>query len=248
MASSALGGLLVIRRCCIALLVGANAVLVALLVAAPGSAHAASVFYSVRWDLDRNVRYYFDPPVPDAFRPEINDGFDTWSDLVDGHAPNFNPGGEEQLSDPFGCEGTTGIFYRNLANDDYGNALAVTTGCADYTQSNLIKFKMVFDSHPSLGPGIDWYVGDGNVPDNRWDLQSIATHEAGHAAGSYGGGHHGHFLGATLCSGSDRQTLCVGSADSVGTKYLRTLEEHDLHTLEDAYETSCPPLCKAAPH
>lgn len=231
------------RRFCITSLVGINGVLLAMLLATPSSAHDADTYYPEHWNFNEDVNYYYDPPVPDSFRPQINEGFNKWSDRAGGEAPNFNPQGVRQMEGPYTkCGGPNGVFYRNVNSDGYGNSIGLTGLCVQYDR--VEGFSMVFDTEPDYGPGTAWYAGDGTVPDNRWDIQSIATHEAGHSTG-FSGGWTGHFPEGSTCEGPDRQTMCPGSTEAAGTKYIRTLEAHDVHTIEAAYHTNnpCPPVC-----
>ena len=122
------------------------------------------------------------------------------------------------------CEGPNGVFARDITADGQGGGLALTARCIN-ASGQYAGFSMVFDRN------VNWFVGDGAVPDNKWDLQSIATHEAGHSTGW-----HGHLDGtAGICQGADRNTMCEGSPDPQGFHYLRTLEFHDEHTIENGY-------------
>lgn len=229
------------RRIAITILVTLNVFLTVTFATSSSFAHSADVFYAHRWDLDSTVHYKIDSGVPTGWRDQIRDGFQEWSDRVGGRAPKFAFNNVENLTNPYTpCNGANAVFARNLDADGLTGALGYTPGCR-LSGGRYTGFSMVLDTDPSGGGAIGWYLGDDVVPDNRWDLQSIATHEAGHATGFYG-----HFdAGQPICQGPDRETMCAGSSEPIGTKYLRTLEAHDRHTIQAAYpDNPCPPVCK----
>lgn len=92
--------------------------------------------------------------------------------------------------------------------------------------------------------GSQWYKGadPDRIPLRRYDLQSVATHEFGHATGLYW-----HFndpglnTGDEICrAGLDRDTLCQGL--SRGSADERSLGTHDLHTFRgDATQAGAYP-------
>ena len=91
----------------------------------------------------------------------------------------------------------------------------------------------MLEVYPAANGSVGWYQGSGGAPANRWDLRSIATHEAGHTTGW-----HGHFSGSPTCAlplSGAYETMCEGSLSVLGTEWIRTLGTHDLHTYEDAY-------------
>ena len=86
---------------------------------------------------------------------------------------------------------------------------------------------MVYDSNP---PQSGWYSGTDDPSNNQFDLWSIASHKTGHATGWYG-----HFEGPEDdCAGFDQATICKIYPGG-HPKSWRTLQEHDKHTLENAY-------------
>jgi hypothetical protein len=73
--------------------------------------------------------------------------------------------------------------------------------------------------------------GASDIPSGTLDLQSLLTHELGHALGLWG-----HFApGEAICNPDslDYHTMCQGLTP--GTVRRRTPEAHDLHVQTDAY-------------
>jgi hypothetical protein len=91
-------------------------------------------------------------------------------------------------------------------------------------------FDIVFNS------GYRWYSGRGkDVPPRRYDLQSTATHEFGHATGwlphfNRAGGSYDPLPGNKVCgiNNPDRFTMCGGGV--IANSVRRTPEKHDRHT------------------
>jgi Matrixin len=234
-----MGGMRLMRRLTVIVLLAINALCVINLIPGDVSAHPDEAYYVKYWRPDSNVRYKMDNGVPDNFRAQVHDGFAAWSDRAGGRAPNFIADGPQTMQHPYSpCAGPNGIFYRNFEQDDRNStahAFVLTCGVAGSGGQGLQGFTMIFDNQDN------WYIGDGDVPDNKLDVQSIATHEVGHATG-WGG----HFeSGASCFQLPEHSTMCDGFPGIRGTKHLRTLEEHDIHTLNDAYpNTTCPPVCR----
>lgn len=226
-----------IRRTVIGGLLALNVVCAVNLVAEQVSAHPGDAFFEQKWTPDSNVRYKMDNNVPGDWRPAIHDGIARWSDRADGRAPNFIPDGEAAMSEPYSpCAGPNGVFARNMGQDGFPGFAGLTLRCGTTGSSLLQGFTMIYNNQFS------WYLGDGTVPNDRWDMRSIATHEAGHIPGF-----KGHFEDSDIChldNGND-QTMCEGDPYAKGRSYLRTLEEHDIHTLNNQYPfLTCPPVCR----
>lgn len=80
-----------------------------------------------------------------------------------------------------------------------------------------------------------WHFSSSYPPATSWDLQSLVTHEVGHATGFLG-----HFAvpSADTCNQNDATyyaTMCDYDPLTKGTTKMRTLQDHDIHTLTNAY-------------
>ena len=75
-----------------------------------------------------------------------------------------------------------------------------------------------------------WLNNDtSNMPNNVADLESVATHEFGHATGW----RDTHLSGSDCPNNSGRNTMCASTID--GTAYGRSLESTDIRYRENAY-------------
>lgn len=201
-------------------------VLIVLLAASlPSMAHTG--FYPAVWPKNLDVEYVFDNNVPSGTpRAQVIDGAAAWNNRVDGKAPNFLPAGQATLSNPYTpCDGPNAVFWRDLTADGFpSDVIGYTPGCRN--NGNFKGFTMIYDNNPPY----PWYFGDDEVPDGRIDFESLTTHEWGHATGWYD-----HF-GDDFCpDGSARQTMCPNYVFSAQRAW-RSLEDHDVHTLVNAYE------------
>jgi len=114
------------------------------------------------------------------------------------------------------------VHYKDI--DGGGGTLGVTSTCALQSAPNTLRtFKMNLDDSEN------WYTGTGSPPGNQIDVQSVATHEFGHAAGAQ------HFPNNNqVCpNNSTMETMCPFY--TAGTGWLASLESHDEHTFSNAY-------------
>lgn len=205
------------------------------------SGHSEVGMYDSIWERNRNVRYNIDNNVADGWRASINNGFTRWSDRASGRAPNFIYDGVATMQGAYTpCAGANGVFARNLDQDGWGPTNGLTAICVTEDPNYITGFTMVFDTVPSNNtphPNGGWYVGDGDPPEDKIDLRSTSAHEAGHATGW---GRHFSDTGAQCPATADVHTMCGFFAELLGTSWRRTLEPHDIHTLENAY---APIIC-----
>jgi hypothetical protein len=218
-----------LRRIAIAALLGLNAILFATLIPASGAAHDQNEFYSVKWPNNAEPRYKIDNAIPTGWRDEITTSFNKWSNRASGRAPDFNYQGVDDIGAPYSpCLGVNGVHYRDI-NADLANApmgiLGYTPGCRNTRTGDYHGFSMVIDRDPRG----NWVTGDGDVGSNEFDVQSVVTHEVGHATAFYD-----HFDADAYCGGAETQTMCRYYPEAFRRAW-RTLEAHDLHTLENAY-------------
>ena len=196
------------------------------------NAHAAGNFYDngspsglETWPgASPSVVLHWTPEVGPSKRTAIRNGFTGWE--TQANTVSFSVGSENpnspaasQVSD---CS-TAGkvnneIHYEEAAHN---GALAWTIFCFN-AQGNITGFETVFDNDPN------WYEGSSaTVPTGQYDLTSLGTHEAGHATGW-----DGHLTDAD-CGSPTRATMCATTPS--GVSHWRTLESHDVHTSEAAY-------------
>lgn len=194
------------------------------------SAHSAEVYYPQHWHQNSIVHWQIDNGLPTGeFRDEIRAGFHAWSDLAGGRGPEFVFDGEGTLQNAYTpCAGPNAVYCRDPTTQQPSlgtGILGYTLGCRNTSTGDYHGFSMILDNNP---PGA-WHVGDGDVPTNGFDVQSVVTHEAGHATGFYG-----HFEVDLYCGGPDTQTIC-GYYPEAYRKAFRALGGHDTHTLDNAY-------------
>ncbi|HET7735061.1 MAG TPA: hypothetical protein VFK52_03740 [Nocardioidaceae bacterium] len=203
-----------------------------------------STFYPLEWPVGSNVNYKIDDNVPTgSVRTSIEAGLANWSDLASGRGPAFTLTGEVAGNNDFeACDNTFNKIYftEDLATAlNEGDAPETLLGVVDLCYGppplqSITKFQISFERTPEInGANGTWYSGAQEVPNNQWDLRSIVTHEAGHATGFLG-----HFTDAEACPNpltTEWETMCYGTGLLIGTRILRTLDNHDLHTIGSAY-------------
>lgn len=215
------------------------AALAALVLGAIAAAHDASTFYTKKWKAgERNQNYGFHDAVPGGdFRDRVEDGAQKWNPLAGNM--QFQRGGVNVTwtFDSTNCHnpGDNSIHYGNIdggpAAQEEGefNTVATTTTC-HYNSDvhDLYSFRIKFDEDDP------WYTGTGDTPSGRYDLIAVAAHEFGHATGFGRGAAQDHFdRDSTYCKDSPKHTMCP--TISRGYNNLRSLEEHDRHTFNNAY-------------
>ena len=190
------------------------------LLAAPSDAHPASNFFNKKWTTN-TVTYGFGPTMTDTtWRSAASAGASAWNGVPEasldfnlgGNVPDYAPGS--------GCQSFNGVHRKPLGG--VGGTLARTYLCWS-SDGRLHSFQLVFD-------GSDRFSLDGTPATTESDLQSVAAHEFGHAAGFAG-----HFAKRSKICGNiaTQHTMCA--AHLAGTTRQRTLELHDQHTFASAY-------------
>ncbi len=224
-----------VKRIGFYLLLGLNMALLALAAAqtSPAQAHTGSG-YIRGWPINTTEDYYFDDDVPNDWRDHIAFGLDEWSNRVSGRSPAFVRAGQVNrvLDYAHICAGPDSYVFVRGDYEAHAGGIAGTALCPRYTDEPMQKFVIVFEESHSSG---DWYVGSVDPPSHKWDLRSVATHESGHAAGFFR--HFDEEGEACPNDNQDRSTMCNGRDLDLGTIYRRSLaNEHDLHTLSNAYD------------
>lgn len=145
---------------------------------------------SVRWHASTN-KLYLDASLDrlgEHAREAVQLGFGTW--LGSGaKLPNLSFDSTKGAA--FGKEpnGKSEIMYGPITLPGHENDLALTVTFSDPTTGNVVEADMIFNSNHPYGL-LPYQVGAGAMtPDDltmcaqKYDLQSIATHEAGHFFG-----------------------------------------------------------------
>lgn len=104
-----------------------------------------------------------------------------------------------------------------------GTSLGVTWRCV-----GIVHLE---HAYVGLRSASSWYVGSGSPGSGEYDLRSTITHEFGHA-----GGLNIDFSGSTLCDTDNSpayHTMCGGAI--ISNTWKRSLEEHDIHSMEGFY-------------
>lgn len=132
--------------------------------------------------------------------------------------------GGYQATGPFaGCSvPSTNVYLYGGLVDGAGGDVAVASNCGGGT---LTRSSVIFDAAES------WYTGSGTPAGWQSDLRSVAAHEFGHVVGFHQHWHD-HDTGID-CSTSARETMC--SRVPSGTTYMRSIQAHEEHTMENAY-------------
>lgn len=190
------------------------------LLATPSNAHPAPNYFNKKWATG-TVNYGFGPTVADrAWRGQISAGALSWNAVPDASLDFGGGGSAGDYSPGSGCQSFNGVHRKPLGG--VGGTLGRTYLC--WTSSGrLHSFQVVFDS-------TDRWSLDGTPTSVESDLQSVAAHEFGHAAGF--AGHFG--AGTRICGNVATQHTMCGSHRG-GTIRQRTLELHDRHTFASAY-------------
>lgn len=197
------------------------------LAAAPARAGNPIIARYAPGDQVRNV--YFDRSAPTGkFRTRIADAAATWRKLpgVERFEVHKSP---SMVLTPDPCADQDGVPIGGILRGPVAGSgtLAENRSCIDSETGQLIGFRQTYNKR------MKFYVGSGEPPANKFDLQAVATHELGHSEG-WTGDHFSNRNNSKLCANRSKQaTMCP--ANYSGTKRLRTLTKDDKQPVITAY-------------
>jgi hypothetical protein len=162
-----------------------------------------------------------------AFRDAVERGFQTWNAVETAEA-DFQFAGFTNLR-PFDVDDVNTIGFRN--RPDLERVLASTGFTYIVSTGELVEADIFFNSR------FQWTTAAAGEA-GRFDVQSIATHEAGHFLGL---GHSA--LGETVRQGSGRRVIAAEAvmfpiAFSAGGTNERTLRADDIAGVSDIYPSA----------
>ena len=105
--------------------------------------------------------------------------------------------------------------------------LAENRSCVDTDTGQPIGFRQTFNKKKKF------YIGSGDPPAKKLDLQAVATHELGHSEG-WTGDHYQNRNNSKICANKPKQATMCPAAYS-GTNRLRTLTKDDKNPVIAAY-------------
>lgn len=178
-----------------------------------------------------DVPYHFTQEVPTGQAASIKRGIETWDSVV---MDITLTQGAKRANSPvdFICPNNNEVHYENIGTTASG-AVLVCEG----TSGNIVSFEMGIDKRSYWYAGTDPAginppsCGGTGQPSCQLDLQSVATHEAGHALGI----DHLDGVTGTCPAGGGAATMCLSNGVGWGETFTRTLEDHDRHTITPLY-------------
>jgi Matrixin len=183
---------------------------------------------TARWET-MPIRYFVNdagvPGVsPDEFRAAVSQGLSAW-EAVASASIRFEFAGFTGAP-PLDDDGISTMGFR--ARADLDRTLAATEFFVDTTTGEILESDVFFNS------SFAWSAAPGGAA-NRYDVQSIATHEGGHFVGL---GHSA--LGETELASGSRRLLAAGAvmfpiAFAAGDISGRTLRADDIAGVSDIY-------------
>lgn len=200
-------------------LMGATAVVATALPDTPAAeAHGSSMWTST-WSTN-SISMYMSSDFPDAWADQMGPSRDYWPLSTGRPATGFYSSSDTAYS----ADCTNYSTNRNRINresiDGYGDTFAVT--CRGVSNGEIVRVQLTFDADDLF------YAGDNPPPSNRVDFKNTAVHELGHVWGLT------HFPASdTVCNSDPKHTMCPYS--DYGEYHMRSPEEHDIHSLSNAY-------------
>jgi hypothetical protein len=186
---------------------------------------------SLRWQ-NFPVRYFINnsgvPQVtPQQFQAALGRSFSTWHGVGTAQTSSEFVGFVQ--AQPFVADGASVIGFQNRPEQD--RTLAATTFTVDVTDGRILESDIFFNST------FLWSVADGGAAD-RFDLESIATHEVGHLLGLS----HSALGETEMVSGGRRviaaEAVMFPIAFNRGNVAARTLRADDIAGISDIYGTT----------
>lgn len=172
-----------------------------------------------------SIRFMYGPSLPGgSYRDRVREASGNWAGL--GLPPRtFSANAGPWTGNP--CTNlsrglTNGVHMRTI--DGGGRILAATYACIRTDRPVVINVDIVIDASEAW-----WPSNSTAISPNSMDLESVVTHEMGHAWGWFGA----HLTGAPCQPGPNRHTMC---ADLIrGTTGQRTPQPGDYLPVLRAY-------------
>jgi hypothetical protein len=178
-------------------------------------------------DLVRTV--YFDKSAPGGkFRTRIAGAAATWNKLSGVAHFEVHKSPSMALS-PDPCADQNGAPIGGIIKGPVAGSttLAENRSCVNSDTGQLVGFRQTYN------PKLKFYIGSGDPPTKKYDLQAVATHELGHSEG-WTGDHFTNRNNSKICANKPNQaTMCPASYS--GTNRLRSLTKDDRRPVVNAY-------------
>lgn len=167
----------------------------------------AWVVQNPRWDISSStVVNYKANELPPIFQDRLSDARWAWNNVSPARIELYRNDTSYKLR-----------VYDGLI-DGSGGTLAITLRFLPW--DTFISWAVI-----KVEENENWYTGTGSPSPTQTDLQSLLTHELGHAVAIL----HTN----APCTGTSRPTMCSGQP--VGTNYMRSLETDDQGALSYLY-------------